>query len=165
MKSCRHKETRWNRVTPRKSGVRFFDVWVQVFNLHMPSTRWKSCRHKGKRAGLEPQRGHRAMQSSCTVHRASQKDEGGLPGHRSEQSGRLGERGSPSSLTISPSRPANAGVRGARPARFQRAVDRRTPDERLPGAVSRTTDSSASPVARNLPSSFRYLAPSPSPNR
>jgi len=54
------------------------------------------------------------------------RDEGGLPGHRSEQSGRLGERGSPSSLTISTSRPASAGVRGVRPVRCRLAVFTRT---------------------------------------
>ena len=86
----------------------------------------KSCRHGGKREDLEPQCGHPcpAVGWCCAWHRAmqsslralpSQNDEGGLPGHRSEQSGRLGERGSPSSLTISTSRPASAGVRGVRP--------------------------------------------------
>ena len=50
------------------------------------------------------------------------RDEGGLPGYRSEQSGRLGERGSPSSLRISTSRPANAGVRGVCPVRLRSAT-------------------------------------------
>ena len=54
------------------------------------------------------------------------RDEGELPGHRSEQLGRLGERGSPSSLTISTSRPASAGVRGVRPVQCRLAVFTRT---------------------------------------
>ena len=36
-------------LSPQERWAASFPMWVQVFNLHLPSTRWRSCRHKRHR--------------------------------------------------------------------------------------------------------------------
>jgi len=69
------QETRWNLVATKKSREGECELWVQVFNLHMPSTRWRSCRHKATPVSdpqLVPSRrqgSHRASSKNSTARR------------------------------------------------------------------------------------------------
>ena len=98
--------------------------WQHVFE------RAESCGSKFSHVGASFQLAH----ASDTMKILSPQGEGGLPGYRSEQSGRLGGHGSPLSITMPPSRPASAGVRGVRPARWHPSLRQTqhpaTPDRR-----------------------------------
>ena len=115
MKSCRHKGKRMGKEDGNEPG--FFELWVQVFprgfefshvgasfQLALAFDKMESCRHGGKREGLKPQCGHRAMQSSCIVHR------------------RRTRAGSPD--TEVSSQGASANVAHHHPSRFRRAAQR-----------------------------------------